>query len=61
MENIIIGDYEKQTKHMSFELPIIGEAWVQGELYFNEKESRYEHTATDADGKEYLIVSTKQD
>lgn len=53
----IIGDYEKQTQHMTFELPIIGEAWVQGELYYNEKLERYEHIATDADGTEYLITS----
>lgn len=56
----ITGNYQAKTQYMAFELPLIGEAWVQGDLHYNKKEDRYEHTATDADGTEYLIVSEKQ-
>ena len=55
---IIIGELTKHTNsvNLTWEVPNGGEGEVEGELYYNKKEERYEHTATGPDGKEYLIV-----
>lgn len=53
----IIGELNTSNGHFSFDLPLIGAAWSQGKFFYNKKEDRFEHVATDADGAEYLIIS----